>query len=159
METSAKALGAYIALLYLRFMAVPSAMSKRLAMNVVRHEVGRLLTGANGYEALEAAVAFLNRLYLHEFSYGEGKFRGEAIWRLEVVEVRYYGVFKRACYEPFRGNRRYVESLSDEDREDLRRLLRSVKFNFRDVKVSGSILLDGLTVDDACRYMKGWKHL
>ena len=153
-DTDAKALGLYIALLYSRFRSVPLDWSKNSTMESVRSEAGRVLTGKDGYEAWKSAGAFLERLYAHEYSEEDRRFRDAetVITQLESIEGNYYDRFRKACYKYF--ERRYIEGLRDEDKKRFKVILKGAKIRYSNT-VSGSIHTEILSASDAYSLLTG----
>ena len=138
-DTDAKALGLYIALLYSRFKSVPWNWAKDNAMENVRGEIGKILMGEEGYKAWKSAGAFLENLYTHEYSEEDRRFKNTEtiITQLDNIEGSYYGRFRKACYKYLK--KRYIGSLRDEDKKDLTKILEGVKIRHSEITVSGSI--------------------
>jgi len=138
-NSDAKAFGVYMALLYLRFkVVVPYEIAKDGTIESVKSEIGSKFAGKEAYEASKAAERFLETFYSHEFSgkADEEKKRSAAAL-LEIIEGNYYDKFRRACYEYVREE--YLRNLRNEDRENLRKFLNSVKLKASEVTASGSV--------------------
>ena len=85
-DTDAKALGVYIALLYLRLDAVYSNWSKDTTINSVKRELVRFLLGKEGYEAWKSAEAFIDNFYAHEYSSEDKRFKENTETLLDDIE-------------------------------------------------------------------------
>jgi hypothetical protein len=118
-DTDAKALGVYIALLYSIFIAVRSKYDKDLTIDWVKNEIARKLAGKDSFEASKSAESFLKFLYINE------SFEERISNVLENIEGKYYDKFRKACYKYFK--RRYIERLEDEDKKDLVTILERLR--------------------------------
>jgi hypothetical protein len=136
-DSDAKALGLYIALLYSRFVAVHLSSSKDFIINDVKVEIAKKLSGKDAFEASKSAETFLENLYTHEYSKNERVFKEETVGLLVNIEGKYYDRFKKACYKYFK--KRYIERLEDEDKKDLITILERLKLKSDYITVSGSI--------------------
>lgn len=129
-NTSAKALGVYVVLLYLRFKHPTLDTAKR----DVKPEISRHLLGSKAHEAWSSAKAFMEALYRNEETDKYGRITGETDELLETIERSCYETLRRACYEHYVAEE--VEELGG-DKEYLRRLLRNLRFH-AEVTVAGS---------------------
>jgi hypothetical protein len=68
-DTDAKTLGLYIALLYSIFIAVRRNYDKGLTIVSVKDEIAIRLTGKESFEAFKSAEIFLENLYTSESFY------------------------------------------------------------------------------------------
>jgi hypothetical protein len=146
-DTDAKALGLYIALLYSIFEAVRFNSSKDSTINKVKIEIKRKLTGKDQLEASESAETFLENLYTHEYLVNKGfKSENETIKLLVNIEEKYYERFRKACYKCF--NWEYIKELKEKDKKDLTTILEKLKLNYRRITTSGSITSDIFSYTD-----------
>jgi hypothetical protein len=135
-DSDAKALGLYIALLYSILEAMSFNLSKDFTINDVKVEITKKLAGKDAFEASASAEIFLENLYTHEYSIDKG-FKSETGKALSAIEGKYYEKFKKACYKYFK--KRYIERLEDEDKKDLITILKRLKLKFRYITTSGSM--------------------
>jgi|GEM_PF-594600 len=135
-DTDAKALGLYIALLYSKFEAVRFNLSKDSTINKVKVEIAEKLAGKDAFEASISAETFLENLYAHEYSMNEG-FKSETSRALNTIEGKYYEKFRKVCYKYFK--KRYIERLEDEDKKDLIKILERLKLKPDALTISGSV--------------------
>jgi hypothetical protein len=146
-DTDAKALGLYIALLYSIFEAVRFNSSKDSTINNVKVEIKRKLTGKDQLEASKSAETFLENLYTHEYLTNKGfKNENETIKLLVNIEEKYYEIFRKACYKYF--NWKYIKELKEKDKKDLTIILEKLKLNYRRITTSGSITSDIFSYTD-----------
>jgi len=136
-DTDAKALGLYIALLYSILTAIRLNLSKDSTINSVTVEIATKLSGKDAFEASKSAVTFLENLYTHEYSTKESVFKEGIAGLLVNIEGKYYDKFRKACYKYFK--KRYIERLEDEDKKDLITILERLKLKSDYITVSGSI--------------------
>ncbi|XRO75249.1 restriction endonuclease [Methanocaldococcus sp. 28A] len=154
-DTDAKSLGVYIALLYARFRAVIEDWSKESTMNSVKKELARFLSGKEGYVAWKSAEIFIENLYSNEYSSEGRRFENykKVKTQLENIEGEYYDKFRKACYKYFK--KKYINELKDEDKEDLRKILESIKLEASGYTSLGSILYSLYTTSDAYKLATG----
>jgi hypothetical protein len=136
-DSDAKALGLYIALLYSILTAVRSNLSKDSTINPVKVEIAIKLSGKDAFEASKSAIEFLENLYTHEYSTNESVFKEGIAGLLVNIEGKYYDRFRKACYKYFK--KRYIERLEDEDKKDLIKILERLKLKSNYITASGSI--------------------
>jgi hypothetical protein len=135
-DTDAKALGLYIALLYSIFEAVHLSFNKDSTINNVKVEIAKKLAGKDAFEASISAETFLENLYTHEYSRNKG-FKSETGRALSAIEGKYFEKFRKACYKYFK--KRYIEWLEDEDKKALITILERLKLKPNDLTISGSV--------------------
>jgi len=145
-DTDAKALGLYMALLYSRFKIVPPRFRflfrDRIDINrEVKAAIANVLTGEEEYEAWKSARLFLSWLYIFQISFrnAEELVRSveKSITRLENIERNHYSRFRKACYKYFK--KECIEDLEEEDKKDLKKMLKCLKMeHFTDISALGS---------------------
>ena len=136
-DSDAKALGLYTALLYSIFTAVRANLNKDSTINSVTVEIATKLSGKDAFEASKSAVIFLENLYTHEYSTNESVFKEGIAGLLVNIEGKYYDKFRKACYKYFK--KRYIERLEDDDKKDLITILERLKLKPNYITASGSI--------------------
>ena len=98
-DSDAKALGTYVAMLYIRFKGLHESVVK----DNVRGEISRLLSGEDGYEAWKSAKEFIESFYSYYSDYSLD-IKSVVNEHLHSLEKKYYEKFKKACYKYFRQN-------------------------------------------------------
>lgn len=148
LETDAKALGTYMALLYIRFIVTPvreSHKDKESVLKCVANEIGTLLEGISASQAWDSAQEFLERLYANEYLTDEHRFKDpdRMISLLEDIERTYYERFEKACYGFF--SKAYIDYFESEYGKDLTRalarLLIGAKMRAFSLTISGSVYI------------------
>jgi len=127
-DTDAKALGLYIALLYYIFEYYGFDSDKNRIINSVKAEIATKLTGNDAFEASNSAETFLENLFTD---------KSINIQVLSVIEGKYYNKFRKACHKYFK--RRYIERLEDKDKKDLITILERVKLRPSKLTKTGSV--------------------
>jgi hypothetical protein len=141
-DSDAKALGLYIALLYSKFVAVSLNLNKDRTINNVKVEIAEKLAGKDAFEASISAETFLENLYTHEYSMNED-FNSKTSRALSAIEGKYYEKFRKACYKYFK--KRYIQRLEDEDKKDLITILERLKLQPDALTISGSVYKTGIS--------------
>jgi hypothetical protein len=136
-DTDPKALGVYLALLFSILHAVEFDYSKDYAINYVKEEIAKKLTGKDALEAVKPAVTFLENLYVNEYSVDKG-FKSGTTELLNAIEGKYYDRFRKACYKYLK--KEYIERLEDKDKEDLIAILVKLKRSSYRLTTAGSIV-------------------
>ncbi len=130
-DTDAKTFGVYVAILYCRF---SSLTKKDYVMKNCREELFQLLSGRDLDEALKSAKIFIDLIY----SYGsdEQGFLNHCELLLESIEEKYYNKFRNVCYKYL--NLKALKLLTDEEKEDFKKLLRWFKKGCHSFTACGS---------------------
>jgi len=99
-DSDAKALGVYIALLYVRFVN----LTKSTVKNYVKEEISRVVDKAKDRaEAWKSAQEFIESVYSHyPTEYELFKDKKDVNKDLELLERKYYEKFRKACYKYFK---------------------------------------------------------
>ena len=126
-DTDAKALGLYKALLYYIFEYYFESDKNRI-INSVKAEIATKLTGNDAFEASNSAETFLENLFTD---------KSINIQVLSVIEGKYYNKFRKACHKYFK--RRYIERLEDKDKKDLITILERLKLRPDKFTKTGSV--------------------
>jgi len=126
-DTDAKALGLYIALLYYIFKYSDYSDENHI-INSVKTEIATKLTGYDAFEASNSAETFLENLFTD---------KSITYKVLSVIEGKYYNKFRKACHKYFK--RRYIERLEDKDKKDLITILERLKLRLYKLTKTGSV--------------------
>jgi len=155
-DTDVKALGVYMALLYSRFKCVLNPYrSGGDCMIDIKEEIDHILTeDVDVVEAWKVAEEFILALYSNHrqkrrvrTTFGPFKktfkiytFKENTIASLEQIELRYYEIFKKACYKYFR--KEVIKELKfkyEKYLREVRKILKCMKLIYAINTLKGSI--------------------
>ncbi|MHA1593530.1 MAG: restriction endonuclease [Candidatus Baldrarchaeia archaeon] len=156
-DTDAKALGVYLALLMVRFKGsyfTDEKMEARNIITIIKEPLSRLLIGNEMYEAVKSAELFLKRMFSHHTTTQIYDEKGRNL--LEEIEAQYYDRFKNACYKYFK---RDVIGETEESLEITKEILREIKkgvsIERRTTTSVGTVSISETSVESYLRHRKG----